>query len=71
MLVASVDPGGVILSGVGVVSGVDLSGSATAVGALISRPRQLPLACVQRHVARRLRAFRAALCDRSRQLSNP
>ena len=31
VLMASVDPGEVILSGVGVVSGVDLSGSATAV----------------------------------------
>ena len=41
---ASVDPGEVILSGVGVVSGMDLSGSATAVGALSSRPRQLLLA---------------------------
>ena len=71
VLVASVDPGGVILSGVGVVSGVDLSGSATAVGALSSRSRQLLPACAPRHVARRLRAFRAALCDRSRQLSNP
>ena len=71
VFMASVDPGEVILSAVGVVSGMDLSGSATAVGALSSRPRQLPLACVQRHVARRLGAFRAALWDRPRQLSNP
>ena len=39
ILMASVNTGGVILSGVGVVSGVDLSGSATAVGALGSRSR--------------------------------
>ena len=72
VFMASVDPGEVIgRLGLGAVSGADLSGSATAVGALSSRSRQLLPACVPRHVAHRLRAFRAALCDRPRQLSYP
>ena len=69
--VNDIDPGEVALSGVGVISGADLSGSATAVDALSSRSRQLPSACAPRHVARRLRAVRAALCDRSRQPGTP
>ena len=69
--VNGIDPGEAVLSGVGVISGADLSGSATAVDALSSRSRQLPSACAPRHVARRLRAVRAALCDRSRQPGTP